>query len=133
MGTTLCLRRSEVIHCTRKRAVNMAWPRKPTTSHRLGTRSRLMANDLVSQAALLHPAHDQKIREGAEHAVPDAVLAAPRPALAMAHGDLGDLAALDAQQRGQEAVHPRVQLDAPQAGATKRLERAAGVDDVVPR
>src|SRR5512134_608825 len=132
-GTMLCLRRSDVIHWAMNRAVNIAWPRNPTTSHTLGTRSRLMADDLVSQVALLHPADDQKVREGTEDAVPDPVLAAPGPPLAVAHGDLDDPHALDPQERGKKAVHPGVELDPGEALPPERLQRASGVDDVVAR
>src|SRR5829696_162912 len=32
-GTTLCLRRSDAIHWTMKRAEKRAWPRRPTPTH----------------------------------------------------------------------------------------------------
>src|SRR6185436_16467917 len=130
-GTTLFFLISDATHWTRNRPVKSACPSNPTSSQPEGMVSRLTANHLVSEPAFLHPSDRQEIGGGPEHPVPHAVLAhapAPRP---VAHGNLRHAETFDAEERRQEAVHARVELEAGERLPPKRLERAAGVDDVV--
>src|SRR5262245_2023475 len=101
--------------------------------HQLGKLLRLSLRDLPAEVALLHPAHREQVDEGAEDAVPEAVLARPLQAWAVADGDLHDRSAFDLYERRQEAVDAGVELDRRERRSAERLERAAGVDDVVAR
>src|SRR5438874_7790211 len=101
---------------------------------------RLLANeiaaeilgDFVVQRARLHPAHDDQIGGGREHAVEEAVLRLPEAARPVAHGHLEHPIAAHLEQGRNETVEAAIEHEPAQALATECPERAAAVlDDVV--
>src|SRR5262245_34164000 len=87
--------------------------------------------DLVLQRAGLHPAHDEQIRGGDEHAIEHAVLRLPEASRPVTHRDLDDAIATHLEERRHEPMEAAVEHEPAQAFPTERAEGTAAVLDHV--